>query len=165
LEILKRSRSELPISFWLKVATADENHDLICPKKYCRDCRLVSQHATTILEYLVGPDGSLCARWREIRLTNCNILQIPFFSYPTPLLERLILENVGYPDTYGDVLPWVPSLRDVSIVFCNLHKVPNFTNSVINLKVTISLRHQVGKILDDLPRMDKLQRLDVALQP
>lgn len=85
------------------------------------------KHTINLLQAILGPDGSLCARWREISLRNLQEepQRILFFQYPTPHLSFLRIEEVVYRPGHTAFLPSTPSLREFETENCWFPYLPD----------------------------------------
>jgi hypothetical protein len=138
---LSRSGAASPIYFDLRVERLYVNRG----NDDCKDCNcseIIQAQLLTILKAVVGPDGCLCPRWREIRIdfTRSSIYGFPrdsnFFSHATPNLRRLRLTGIVYYDTKYDAtfLPSAPLLRYVCIHCSRIPSLPS-TKDLLTLEV------------------------------
>lgn len=122
-----------------------------CPRFLFHSCKChktLDDSIETILRAIIGPDGSLCARWREIdlRLPRDFSIRIPFFFYPTPQLTSLTLGRVKYRLKRGPFpfLPSVPSLRQIDVAYGDLPCLPNINDATKIRFVNIANVSPVG---------------------
>lgn len=113
-----RSRKCLPV----------ENRWYRDPPPPCNCYNIIKNHIRPILSAVLGTDGSLCARWREIdiRCLSSDFPQdIPFFSYPIPQLVSLNLDSIVYRHFGNPFLPSRPSLQNIGVLHCTIPFLPD----------------------------------------
>lgn len=158
-----------PIFFEMRVDEAVALHSRcrIRRCKICLDASTIKKQTERILRAVLGGNGSgsLCAGWREIKLSHLQISCLPFFAYPTPQLITLQLDAVRYRPRNVPFLPSVPSLREFHINFCGLPYLPNISNVVkVHIGANFDARNQIDNIdLHGLLDVKKAEHLELNI--
>ncbi|KAG9058098.1 hypothetical protein FS842_001679 [Serendipita sp. 407] len=117
-----------------------------------------SWNTPRLLEILAGKDGSLCCRWKELRITidspsvifgsfNSIKYQLAPLTYPMPSLTSLHLKirtMSGVP-----LFPQLPSLQSVILEDCFLIRYPDMSNAreIYLDNVSCGIDHEAHHVL------------------
>lgn len=128
-----------------------------------------------ILEAIVGRNGCLCARWKEIDL-NLDVksftMEDRYFAYPTPNLTSLTIkrltlnrENGGPSSGEGSYLffPSAPMLRNVSISYSRDIPFPDISNATRVEVIHCDSLYSFPRCLTDPSVLTKLSQLQTLV--